>query len=122
MCGAVPSQQGCGPCSNKVCIHETWINSGLRFVLVTVIPRGQRDGGPFVFLLQLHFAMQFGCVAARTALDTKETVLGLCGWDHPRRDESPAQSSARAPGAAWGSPGAQPAARGLMPPRGMVQG
>lgn len=36
------------------------------------IPGGQRGGGPLAFLLQLHFMVQLGCMAARTALDTKK--------------------------------------------------
>lgn len=51
---------------------------------------------PFVFLLQLHFqTQQFVCTAARTALNTKEIVSSLRGWDCPHRDKSAASSLAQ---------------------------
>lgn len=49
---------------------------------------GQRGGGSFVFLLQLHFVLQLNCMAARTALNTKNIVPSLHGWDCPRRGVS----------------------------------
>lgn len=74
---------------------------------------GQRGAGPFAFLLQLHFVLQLGCMAARTALNTKKILLSLHGWDCPHRGVSCQLLSSELhlggkwglPGAAWGSLG-----------------
>lgn len=92
--------------------------------VVLVIPRGQRDGGPLLFFLRLHFVMQLGCRAARTALNTQGIISSLRGRDCPHRDESPASSLASSSASEecegrlelWGGPPrAQATSRGLAP-------
>lgn len=85
-------QWGCGSCSNKVCIHETWINkaSDVLFLSWQSLEDSVAVRSPmFFFSLQYHFVMQSGCVAARTAFNTEETASSLREWNCPPLSESP---------------------------------
>lgn len=68
---------------------------------------GQRGAGSFAFLLQLRFVLQLSCMAARAALNTKNSPkpawLGLSSQRSLLPAALPRAAPERAVGAAWGS-------------------